>query len=211
MSTPSHLTLIISFAQFFCKRSCAVFLEFYDKYVKREKVFLWYSEIGIITRLRSEHIKLNLYNSVMCGNCDSFCNYCRKLEVLETVRHFLIDSPKYEKQRNEMRQALIEIDINFKNEKNFNARRLLFPHWYQKNPGKIEKLYDRVNILKLVCQYVSSTLRFKDDDKNSIYNMYELDLKDKISQKMDDMKEMVEKIMVDYDDEYNDEGKRDEI
>ena len=85
---------------------------------------------------------MELYNKVIYGNSDGDCSYCKKLEILETVRHYLIDCPKYERQRNKMRQELIEIDISFKNEKNFNARRLLFPHWYQKNPGKIEKLYD---------------------------------------------------------------------
>ena len=38
-----------------------------SKYVEREKVFLWFSEIGIKTRLRSEHVKLNLYNKVIYG------------------------------------------------------------------------------------------------------------------------------------------------
>ena len=67
------------------------------------------------------------------------------------------------------------------------------------------QLYERVNILKLVCQYVSGTQRFKNDDKDSIYNMYEMESKDKISKNMEDMKEMVEKIMVDYQDEYHDD------
>ena len=40
--------------------------------------------------------------------------------------------------------------------------------------------------------------------------MYEVDLKDKISKNVEDMKEMVEKIMVDYDDEYNDDMTQEE-
>ena len=176
-----------------------------SKYVKREKAFLWHSETGIITRLRSEHIKLNLYKSAIYGDCDGYCDYCydEDEKFYETVRHYLIDCPKYTKQRAKLREELIKINDCFGDNKKFNARRLLFPHWYQKQPGKLDKLYERVNILKLVCQYVSGTQRFKDDDKNSVYNMYELELNDKLSKNMDEMMNMVERIKKKYNDEYD--------
>ena len=86
---------------------------------------------------------------------------------METVRHYLVDCPKFNAQREELRDELIKINDCFSDGRKFNARRLLFPHWYQKQPGKLDQLYERVNILKLVCRYVSSTRRFKDDDKNT--------------------------------------------
>ena len=165
-----------------------------SKYVKKEKMHLWYSENAIITRLRTEHIKLNLYMSAIYGDGDGICNNCNH-DCYETVRHYLVDCPKYEQQREILKQELTKIDENFNNPRKFNARRLLFPHWYQKYPGKLDKLYDRVNILKLVCQYVSSTQRFKDDDKDSIYNLYEMEVKDKISKKIETMETLVNRVV----------------
>ena len=48
-----------------------------SKYVKREKALLWHSETGIITRLRSEHIKLNFRDN----------NYSHKIDLCKFASH----------------------------------------------------------------------------------------------------------------------------
>ena len=73
-------------------------LESGSKYVKQEKALVLQSETGIITRLRSKHIRLNLYNNVIYGDGDRYCDNCSDEKILETVRHYLIDCVKYNKQ-----------------------------------------------------------------------------------------------------------------
>ena len=73
--------------------------------------------------------------------------------------------------RKQMRKRLRGIAIFFKQEKNFNAMNILFPHTWQGNPKrdkdfkKNEKkfLEKRIAILKAVINYVDRTRRFKND------------------------------------------------
>ena len=160
-----------------------------SKYVVKEKYFLTFYETAIISRLRSEHIELNLYNSVIFGNCDPNCDEC---ELYETVRHFLIDCTKYSEQRLELRRKLIEINKCFKDDIWFTAKRLLFYHKYQGNPGKMENVLDRVRILKLVCSYVCMTKRFDDDSiKTDIYRRYKMDDEYNIKKKYEYLKDEI--------------------
>ena len=139
------------------------------KNMKKTKCFieemmnLSYNECGIIARLRTEHIDLNLYNSVIFASgeqtdpkCDGSCCF------YETVRHYLIDCNQWHVEREDMFWELKQIDVRFEKEKNRNnIMRVLFPHLYQKKPHKLENIMIRVKILKSVCKFVSRTQRFK--------------------------------------------------
>ena len=122
---------------------------------------LTFNECGIISRLRSEHIDLNLYNNVIYSNGNQTDPNCENCNFYETVRHYLIDCERWDVQRADMFYKLSEIDEKFKLEKNRNnIMRLLFPHLYQKRPHKPEKIQQRVKIIRLVCKFVSETKRF---------------------------------------------------
>ena len=144
-----------------------------SKCVVKEKEYLTYYESAIITMLRSEHIELNLYNCVIFGNGDANCEEC---DVYETVRHFLIDCTRYTQQRKVLRNKLIEVDKFFDDNKNFNAKRILFFHKYQANRNGENEINKRVKILKYVCSYVFETRRFKGEDiRSNIFKLYEMD------------------------------------
>ena len=132
-----------------------------SKCVVKEKEFLSYYESAIISMLRSEHIELNLYNNVIFGNCDPNCDEC---EIYETVRHFLIDCNKYIEQRKDLRKKLTGVNRFFRNNKNFNAKKILFYHKYQSNRNSDDALDERIKILKYICSFVYETQRFKRDD-----------------------------------------------
>ena len=81
-------------------------------------------------------------------------------------------------QSKELRKKLIGVDRVFNNNKNFNAKRILFYHKYQSNRNSDNALDDRIQILKYICSHVFETQRFKRDDvKTNVFRMYEMDSK----------------------------------
>ena len=134
-----------------------------SKHLKNELKRLNRRESSIIFQLRSEHIELNLYNNVWDNAVDPNCEKC---ETLETVKHYLIDCEKYEVQRMQLRMELIKINKRFKKDKHFNVICILFPHVFQGKPYRERQIDDRIRILKLVCDYVMQTGRFKDSESN---------------------------------------------
>ena len=136
------------------------------KYIKNELKRLDRKEAGIIFQLRSEHIELNLYNSIFGNEVDANCDVCN---TLETVKHYLIDCEKYRLQRTQLVMELIKINKRFEKEKNVNIISLLFPHTFQGKPYKERQLDDRIRILKLVCDYVLQTKRFF-GTKSKVFN-----------------------------------------
>ena len=152
--------------------------------MKEELKYLSKTEVGIITKLRTEYINLNHYLWYMKKHDDGACKYCK---VLEDVEHFLIDCPgctnkmeqcysprnvEYDPLRKTLRKNLRKIDIFFKYEINFNVVNILFPSKWQLQPRKKEKnfqqikeknLQKRIQILKEVILFVNKSKRFKDD------------------------------------------------
>ena len=137
------------------------------KHLKNELKRLNKKEAAIIFQLRSEHIELNLYNSVWDHSIDPNCSTC---DTLETVKHYLIDCVDYEIQRLQLRLELIKINKRFEKDKNFNVICVLFPHVFQGKPYRERQIDDRIRILKLVCDYVQQTGRF-DNAKSNVFRM----------------------------------------
>ena len=99
-----------------------------SRHLKNEFKRLSKSEASLIFQLRSEHIELNLYNSVWNDSIDPNCVTC---DTLETVKHFLIDCDDYILQRSQLRMELIKINKRFEKDENFNVTCILFPHVFQ--------------------------------------------------------------------------------
>ena len=144
-----------------------------SKHLKNELKRLNKKEASIIFQLRSEHIELNLYNSVWDDNIDPNCATCG---TLETVKHFLIDCDDYELQRIQLRMELIKINKRFEKDENFNVVCILFPHVFQGKPYRERQVEDRIKILKLVCDYVLQTGRFE----NAISNVFKRKRRDRL-------------------------------
>ena len=138
-----------------------------SKHVKNELKRLNRKEAAIIFQLRSEHIELNLYNSVWDHAIDPNCDTCG---TLETVKHYLIDCERFEVQRLQLRMELIKINKRFEKDKHFNIICILFPHVFQGKPYRDRQIDDRIKILKLVCDYVLQTKRFA-DAKSNVFKM----------------------------------------
>ena len=131
-----------------------------SKHFINEMPFLSRSETGVITRLRTEHIDLNVYNNVIFAKGTQTEMNCEECGRYETVRHYLLDCEKYESQRQEFINELKNISMEFEKENNINIMRILFNYKYQKKPYKQENIEIRVEILKAVCKYVAKTKRF---------------------------------------------------
>ena len=142
-----------------------------------------FSECGIISRLRTEHIDLNLYNSVIYAADSKTDPNCEVCDMYETVRHYLLLCDKWDLERADMFYKLSEIDSQFLIEKNrFNILRLLFPHLYQKRPHKLDNILIRVKILKCICEFVRKTKRFVNDRvKSKIFKNIETEYESKNS------------------------------
>ena len=130
------------------------------KHFISEMPFLSRSETGVITRLRTEHIDLNVYNNVIYAKGTQTDMNCEECARYETVRHYLLDCKRYDVQRKEFIDELKNISVEFEKETNLNVMRILFNYKYQKKPFKKENIEIRVEILKAVCKYVAKTKRF---------------------------------------------------
>ena len=145
-----------------------------SKHVYREKECLEFIETAMITRMRTEHIELNLYKYVIFGIGDGNCDLC---ECYETVRHFLCDCKKYDQERKILRDELLKYNKIYKHKQFFNAKRILFPHLNQREKKKQWNVDKRVMILKNVCLYMAMTRRFENENSKSgkIYKRYVVD------------------------------------
>ena len=123
----------------------------------------------IIHKLRTEHIELNGYLHALKSHPSDQCKECK---IMETVSHFVMNCPKYNTIRDELRLALIRIDERFNEEYFFNIENLLFPHLWVELPKPDDEEYKslwneatikRVSVLNLVCKYVYNSKRFNDD------------------------------------------------
>ena len=130
------------------------------KHLINEMSFLSRSETGVITRLRTEHIDLNVYNSVIYAKGTKTEMNCEECGRYETVRHYLLDCNKYEKERDVFINELKDISVEFEKETNVNVMRILFNYKYQKKPYERDNIEIRVAILRAVCRYVAKTRRF---------------------------------------------------
>ena len=112
--------------------------------MRDELKYLTQNECEIITKLRTEMINLNDYLFYINKHTDGKCNHCN---MKETVDHYLMDctgftniiiqqlnrnNVNYNVVRNKLRKNLRKIDIFFKNENNFTALNILFPHIWQR-------------------------------------------------------------------------------
>ena len=156
--------------------------------MKKELKFLSKQECEIISKLRMEQINLNDYLHFIDNNLCDECRHCSGTEkkIKETVNHYLIDCPGFKEpvirslnrnnidfnvERNKLKKKLKKIDIFFKNPSNFTTINILFPHTWQRRLGNPNKEKDndnkrvekRVQILKVVVQFVRATKRFKTD------------------------------------------------
>ena len=150
--------------------------------MKNELKFLNKNECEIIMKLRTEYINLNNYRNYIGDHETGNCRHCN---VQETVSHYLIDCPGFTNRieldlfinnknftilRNKMKKELRKITVFFKQEINFNARNILFPHIWQLKPKRKDENYQqtieknlnkRVKILKQIAKFVNETKRFK--------------------------------------------------
>ena len=130
------------------------------KHFVKEMALMSRSETGVITRLRTEHIDLNVYNNIIFAKGTQTSMNCNECKRYETVRHYLLDCKKYKQQRKDLIEELKDISDEFVIRKNQNVRRILFNFKYQEKPYELENIEIRVKILKAVCKYVAKTERF---------------------------------------------------
>lgn len=137
------------------------------KYLRQELTYLSTLESEVINKLRTETANLNDYKANIFHDCSELCS-CDN-DHLETVQHYLIDCELFKKQRHNFRKKLCKIDKFFKQEQNFMAINILFPHRWQIQPRSRDSCYKkksklninrRVNILKQTVQFVLRTKRF---------------------------------------------------
>ena len=126
----------------------------------------------IIFKLRTETAYLNNYRHYIYKDCLITCPNIG-CNVRETVAHYLIDCPKFDIIRNDLRKKLIKTCRFFKYNYNFTAINILFPHHWQIEPSGRDKDYKskikqnkniRVEIIKAVVQYVKDSKRFDDTE-----------------------------------------------
>ena len=123
----------------------------------------------IISKLRTETANLNQYLKYYVGVGDGICKQCNSNRN-ETVKHYLIDCDKYTKQRIQWRRKLSKLDSFLRLPQHFDAIYLLFPHYWQIVPSRMDKNYKekvktnekvRMNILETICVFVKETKRFE--------------------------------------------------
>ena len=101
--------------------------------------------------------------------------------VIENVSHYLLDCAKYQKQRDLLKRRLLFKDKKnepieyFRQEQNWTAINLLFPHYWQVRPKSKDMKKDfykaaceclreqRIKILHFIVMYVRDTKRFESD------------------------------------------------
>lgn len=152
------------------------------KHVLREKKYLSYCESAIIARLRSEHIELNKYCSIIYATGEQtspYCDYCNigvkedKDKVEETVTHFICDCKQFNIERQAMKDEIRCLCDWIVEDDKINIRKLLFPHWAQEKPGKPQSVIERIKILRIVCKYVIKTGRFDNEKiKTNVFRAY---------------------------------------
>ena len=145
--------------------------------MKNELKLLKPFESEIINRLRTEFINLNNYKYRYHNETNGMCDYCN---CIDNVSHFLFDcrinkemDNQIDKYRNKLYNGLRKTNVFFKNRYNITTLNMLFPHRWLPDPKKDDKKYYeklqknvsiRVNILKLIVQFVKNTKRFSNDD-----------------------------------------------
>ena len=148
-------------------------------YLIDEYKFLKANEASTINKLRTEHINLNSYTNYYFGKKDAkndfknrLCKHCTSSPTIESVNHYLFECKKYSKERKKMHKKLRRINKIFKNKIALTFKNILFPHTWQdelnqKNENykykKIENIKIRIEILRIVKQYVNETERFNSD------------------------------------------------
>ena len=145
-----------------------------SKHVFNEKKYLSFNQAAIIARLRSEHIELNYYTSIIHRKGEKTTENCTCCHVPETVTHFLIECRDYTIERNALIDELREIsDELIDNNNKIKVKRILFYHCYQESPRKQESLMERVKILRAVCNYVVRTKRFERENvRTNIFKQF---------------------------------------
>ena len=128
------------------------------------------NKVEIISKLRTEHIALMAYSNEILGHPSDKCPSC---QVKETVEHFLMDCPTFETARDNLRQELVRLNIEFNNEAFFTIENVLFPHLWVVLPDPDEEEYKdkwnaatntRVRVLQLVTEFVEESKRFYGKD-----------------------------------------------
>ena len=143
----------------------------YSKYYLEEHKILNPLHSSYINCLRSEHIGLNNYENAYFKKNYNHNGKCTKCNcgANESVRHFILECNKFNKQRNKLFKNLRKINIKFKNKQKTKIRDLLFPFTWQDDPDKndihfhliIQKnIANRIGIYNEIIKYIIKTKRF---------------------------------------------------
>ena len=123
----------------------------------------------IISKLRTETAYLALYLKHYVGVGDGICKNCNS-NCFETVSHYLLECDKYNVQRIKWRRKMSKIDRFLSLPQHFDAIIILFPHYWQISPTRMDKNYKekmktnekiRCNLLESICTFVKETKRFE--------------------------------------------------
>ncbi len=141
--------------------------------------YINHSQLGIITRLTTQHIELNHFMYHNRRNWTDTpvpfaqCSHCNQLHD-ETIQHFLLECTEYDKQRERLFVSLKTIWNGFNDPKNRSLDNLLFPFNIRTsdNDKKPLNILFQAAIWKSVCKFVKEPKRFKDID------LYKIDLEE---------------------------------
>ena len=134
------------------------------KHFIKEYNLLSRSEVGIITRLRTQHIELNYYTNIIYAKGEQTSSLCKCGKSKETVYHYLMECENYSKERKEMWDTIELIDEYFKNKSNKTIKKLLFYYKDQDKAHLCARILVRVDIIKQIIKFVAKTKRFDEDN-----------------------------------------------
>ncbi len=122
-------------------------------------------QIGMATRIISEHIELNQYlhkyelkNDENIIQSSPNCSYCNEIE---SVEHFLLNCNKYQPQRTKLFNNITKIWSGYNNGWNISIGTLLFPYIIKLNNIRQISNDETLMIWKEILSYTRSTNRFK--------------------------------------------------
>ena len=143
-----------------------------SKHFLEENKYLKADESAIINKLRTEHINLNNYENFMFpNNCHHYglCEFCQNGSI-ESVRHFLIECPKFENERDTFFKKLRNIHKRFKFKQKISVQSILFPFTWQRflknDEPNYKEIYQkniktRLIIYEQTIDFINKTNRFK--------------------------------------------------
>ena len=134
------------------------------KHFIKEYNLLSRSEVGIITRLRTQHIELNYYTNIIFSKGEQTSSLCSCGKSKETVFHYLMQCENYRNERKEMWETIELIDEFFKIKSNKTIKKLLFYYKHQDKAHLRARIDVRVDIIKQIIKFVAKTKRFDSDN-----------------------------------------------